>query len=151
MHFTDILSFCFSILGLYGLVYYLRFLIPRNILPYVSEILTEAEDLLHRAEITGVIPRPNDYRSALTSYKVVMPLPMDGHLTDCCSYSSQFLRIRMESHRAPGIFQQLQLAVQHGLTCKLYNLSSRVVAIKVEIEVRWTFFFFIPTINEGLS
>ena len=36
MQFTDILSFCFSILGLYGLVYYLRFLIPRNILPYVS-------------------------------------------------------------------------------------------------------------------
>ena len=57
MQFTD---FCFSILGLYGLVYYLRFLIPRNILPYVSAVLAEAEHLLDRAESTGVIPWPND-------------------------------------------------------------------------------------------
>jgi hypothetical protein len=69
MQFTDILSFCFSILGLYGLVYCLRFLIPRNVLPYVSSVLTDAERLLGRAESTGVIPRPNDYRSALTMYE----------------------------------------------------------------------------------
>ena len=73
MQFTDILSFCFSILGLYGLVFYLRFLIPRNVLPYVSAVLTEAEHLLDRAESAGVIPRPNDYRSALTSYETVIP------------------------------------------------------------------------------
>ena len=36
MRFTDILSFIFSILGLYGLVYYLRFFMPRNVLSYVS-------------------------------------------------------------------------------------------------------------------
>jgi hypothetical protein len=135
MRFTDILSFCFSILGLYGLVYYLRFLIPCKLLPYVSAVLTEAEHLLDRAESTGVIPCPNDYRSALTLYEAVVPLPTDGHLTDRHSYSSQFLRIRVESHRAPGILQQLRLAVQCGLTCKLYALSSRVVAIKVEIKV----------------
>ena len=69
MQFTDILSFCFSILGLYGLVYYFRFLIPCNLLPYVSAVLTEAEHLLDRAESTGVILRPNEYRSALTLYK----------------------------------------------------------------------------------
>src|ERR1700679_4100635 len=135
MRFTNILSFCFSILGLYGLVHYLRFLIPRNVLPYVSAILTEAEHLLNRAESTGVIPLPNDYRSALTLYKAAIPLPTDGHLTLCHSYSNQFLRIRMGSHRAPGILQQLRLVVQYGLTCKLYTLSSRVVAIKVEIKV----------------
>ena len=72
MRFTDILSFCFSILGLYGLVYYLRFLIPRNLLPYVSAVLTEAEHLLGRAESIGVIPQPNDYRLALTLYEAVM-------------------------------------------------------------------------------
>ena len=44
-----------------------------------------------------------------------MPLPTDDHLTDHYSYSNQFLRIRMESHRAPGIVQQLRLAVQYGL------------------------------------
>ena len=43
-------SFSFSILGLYGLVYYPRFLTPHNVLPYVSAILTEAEHLLDRAE-----------------------------------------------------------------------------------------------------
>ncbi|KAF8501524.1 hypothetical protein F5888DRAFT_1887879 [Russula emetica] len=64
-----------------------------------------------------------------------MPLPTDGHLTDRHSYSNRFLRIRMESHRAPGILQQLRLAVQYGLTCKLYTLSTRVVAIKVEIKL----------------
>ena len=136
MQFTDILSFCFSILGLYGLVSYLRFLIPRNVLPYVSAVLTEAEHLLDRAESTSIVPRSNDYRLALTLYDAVMPLPTDGHLTNRHSYSNQFLRIRMESHRAPGILQQLRLAVQYGLTCKLYTLLSRVLAIKVEIKVR---------------
>jgi hypothetical protein len=76
MRFTDILSFCFSILGLYGLVYYLRFLIPRNLLPYVSAALTDAEHLLDRAESTGIIPQPNDYRSAVTSYEAVVPLAL---------------------------------------------------------------------------
>jgi hypothetical protein len=78
MRFIDILSFCFSILGLYGLgvFYYLRFLIPRNLLPYVSAVLTEVEHLLDRAESTGVTPWPNDYRSALTLYESVVPLPL---------------------------------------------------------------------------
>jgi hypothetical protein len=125
MQFTNILSFCFPILGLYCLVYYLRFLIPRNVLPYVSPVLTEAGHLLDRAESTGVIPRPNEYRSVLTLYKAVMPLLIDGHLTDCHSYSNQFLRIRMENHRAPGILRQLRLSAQYGQTWKLYTLSSR--------------------------
>jgi hypothetical protein len=125
MQFVNILSFCFSILGLYSLVCYLRFLIPRNVLHYVSVVLSEAEHLLDRAESTGVIPQPNGYRSVLTVTS------LDHH-----SYSNQFLRIRMESNLAPGILQQLRLAVQYGLTCKLYTLSSRVVEIKVEIKVR---------------
>jgi len=61
MYFSDILSLCISILGLYGLIYYLRFSIPRNILPSVSAVLTETEHLLDRAESTGVIPQSNDY------------------------------------------------------------------------------------------
>ena len=61
MRFTDTLSFSFSILGLYGLVYYLRFFIPRNLLPYVGAVLADAGHLLDRAESMGVIPQPNDY------------------------------------------------------------------------------------------
>ena len=146
MQFTDILSFCFSILGLYGLVYYLRFLIPRNFLSYVSAVLTEAEHLLDRAESTDVIPQSNDYRSALTLYESVVPLPTDCHLTDQHRCASEFLQIRMESHRAPGILRQLRLAVCCGLTYRLYSLSSRVEAIKIKIEVCWNalIFFFLP-------
>jgi hypothetical protein len=143
MRFTDILSFCFSILGLYGLVYYLRFLIPRNLLPYVSAVLTEAEHLLDRAESIRVIPQPNDYRSALTLYEAVVLLPTDRHLTDQHSCASEFLQIRMESHRAPGILRQLWLAVWYGLTCKLYTLSSRVQGIKIKIEVYWNALLFL--------
>ena len=146
MQFTDILSFCISILGLYGLVYYLRFLIPRNVLPYVSAVLAEVEHLLDRAESTGVIPRQNDYRTALTLYEDIVPLPTDHHLTDQRSCASEFLQIRMESHRAPGILRQLWLAVWYGLTFRLYTLSSRVEAIKIRIEVCWhaLLFPFIP-------
>jgi len=117
MRFADILSFCLSILGLYGLFFYLRFLMPRNHLPYVSAVLTEVEHLLNRAESIGVIQQPNDDRSTLTS----------------CA--NEFLRIRMESHQAPGILQQLWLAVWYGLTCKLYMLASQVEAIKIKIEL----------------
>jgi hypothetical protein len=71
MRSIDVLSFCFSVLSLYGLVYYLRFLLPgRNLLPYVSAVLSEAEHLLDRAESTGVVPQPNDHRSALSPYIV---------------------------------------------------------------------------------
>jgi hypothetical protein len=81
MRFTDILSFCFSVFGLYGLVYYLRFLMPRNLLPCVSAVLTEAEHLLDHAESTGVISWSNDYRSAFTLYKAVMSLPTERTVT----------------------------------------------------------------------
>ena len=145
MRFTDILSFSFSILGLYGIVYYLRFLIPRNLLPYVSTVLTDAEHLLDHAESTSIIPQPNDYRSALTLYEAVVPsnLPTDRHLTDQHSCANEFLRIQMESHHAPGILQQLRLAVCYGFTYRLYMLSSRVEAIKIKIEVCWNALLFL--------
>ena len=143
MQITDILSFCFSILGLYGLVYYLRFLIPRNLLPYVSAVLAEAEHLLDRAESTGVLPQPNVYRSTLKLYEAIVPLPIDCHLTDQHRCASEFLQIRMESHRAPGILRQLWVAVWCGLTYRLYTLSSRVEAIKIKIEVCWNALLFL--------
>ena len=142
MRFTDILSSCFSILGLYGLVNYLRFLIPRNNLPLVSAVLAEADHLLDRAESTSAIPQPNDYRPDLTSYEAVMLLPTDHNLTDQRSCACEFLQIRMESHRAPGILRQLWLAVWYGLTWRLYVLSSRVEAIKITIEVCWNALLF---------
>ena len=135
MHFIDILSFCLSILGLYGLIYSLRFLIPRNVLPRVSAVLADAERLLDRAESTGVIPHPNDYRSTLAMCGAVIPSVNRPSPSLIDSYGNEFLRMRTESHRAPGILQQLRVAFRRGLTCRLYMLSSRVEAIKVKIEV----------------
>jgi hypothetical protein len=67
MDFSNILGLCISILGLYGLICYLRFLITRNVFPRAEAVLAEAEHLLNRAESTGVIPQPliNEYRSTL--------------------------------------------------------------------------------------
>ena len=73
--------------------------------------------------------------------EAIVPLPTDQRLTDQRSCASEFLQIRMESHRAPGMLRQLWLSVWYGLTCKLYTLSSRVEAIKIKIEVCWNTFF----------
>src|SRR5712691_7710504 len=70
-----------------------------------------------------------------TNEAAVVSSPADHHLTDHRSCASEFSQIRMESHRAPGILQQLRLAAWYGLTCKLYTLSSRVEAVKIKIEV----------------
>jgi hypothetical protein len=84
MDFSDNLSLCISILGLYGLIYCLRFLIPRNSLPRVSDVLNETKYLLDHAESTGVILRPNDYRSTLAMYEDLIPLlcKQNCHLTN---------------------------------------------------------------------
>jgi hypothetical protein len=43
----------------------------------------------------------------------------------------------VDSQRSLGIFQQLRLAIQYGMAYKMYDLMSRIDAIKAEIEVRW--------------
>jgi len=41
----------------------------------------------------------------------------------------------MESNHAKGTFQQLRIAVQGGLTCRLYALYYRIETIKSRLEV----------------
>ncbi|KAI9510489.1 hypothetical protein F5148DRAFT_1178845, partial [Russula earlei] len=65
MRFIDILSLCLSLLGTYGLMRYLRFLLPRNITPSLSVLANETQQLLHRAEGVGAIPQGSKYRSHL--------------------------------------------------------------------------------------
>ena len=43
--------------------------------------------------------------------------------------------MRMESNHAKGTFQQLRIAVQGGLTCRLYALYYRIETIKSRLEV----------------
>ena len=52
------------------------------------------------------------------------------------SSANQFAMMRVESNRAPEIFNQLRVALLHGLTHKLFSLYYKIEAIKSELEVR---------------
>ena len=59
--------------------------------------------------------------------------------------------MRMESNQARGLFQQLQAAIQSGLTYRLYSLSGRIGAIKSNLEVRCTTYLAYLIIVNGAS
>ena len=46
--------------------------------------------------------------------------------------------MRLQSNHARWLFQQLRLAIQRGLTCRLYVLYYRIECIKSELEVSQT-------------
>ena len=46
--------------------------------------------------------------------------------------------MRLESNRARGTFNQLRIALLHGLTCKLFSLYYQIEVIRSELEVRFT-------------
>ncbi|KAH9032566.1 hypothetical protein EDB85DRAFT_1201931 [Lactarius pseudohatsudake] len=123
MDLIEWLGFCLSILGTYGVVIYLRLLIPCYIIPNVSSMLNNAERSLAHAVTIGALPEMSDYR------------------VDLEILASRFARMRIESHRSPGVFPQIWLAVRHGLTCRLYSLASQIRAVGREVEFhrwRWT-------------
>ena len=72
MDFLGVLSLCLSILGIYGLVLYLRFLLPRNVVPHVAARLSEALEILDRAESIGAIPQASEYRTTLAMYEAIV-------------------------------------------------------------------------------
>ena len=78
MRFIDAFTLILSLLGVYGIVYSLRLLLPRNIVPLVSTSLNEAMTLLGHAEAIN-IPNMNDYRSNLAMYArgCTLPTPTD--------------------------------------------------------------------------
>ncbi|KAH9032592.1 hypothetical protein EDB85DRAFT_1204601 [Lactarius pseudohatsudake] len=117
MSFFDIFGFCVSILGMYGTVVYLRCLLPRHIIPNVSAMLHDAQDTLARAVTAGAIP------------------DISGHGLDLESFASELARMRIHSHRSPGLFQQIRLTVQHRLTYRLYSLSSQISAVRLRVEL----------------
>jgi hypothetical protein len=59
--------------------------------------------------------------------------------------------MRIESHRSPGFFRQIELGFRRGLTYRLYLLSSRIRAVKMRVEVRWTFIAIQQTIKVSVS
>jgi hypothetical protein len=68
MAFIDILSLILS----FGIIFSLRLLFPRNIVPLVSASFEEAVALLERAETTN-IPSVSEFRANLALYACLFP------------------------------------------------------------------------------
>ena len=65
MDVVDILSFCLSLLGIYGPILFVLYLLPRNVAPRLSTLLDKTQQLLRRAEEIGAIPPQNDHKRQL--------------------------------------------------------------------------------------
>ncbi|KAH9068029.1 hypothetical protein EDB83DRAFT_2595015 [Lactarius deliciosus] len=102
MGLVDTLGFCISV---FGLVIYLRFLLPHNLIPTISSMLTDAEQSLALATTIGAVV-------ILTHYH---------------SLARQLALIRIESHHSPGLFLQTWLAVRRAYG--LYSLASQIVVM----------------------
>ncbi|KAI9507987.1 hypothetical protein F5148DRAFT_1284520 [Russula earlei] len=114
---VDLIKFCLVILGAYRLIVSLRYMLPRDYLPFVSKEMSETQTLLVRAEAINAIPKASEHRTNLTNL------------------NAQFLPMRMESNRAAGFTRQLQLVFFSGLTIRLYLLNTKIEAIRVKIEL----------------
>lgn len=66
--FIDILGFCLSLLGIYGLVLNFRYLLPYQFIPVLSALLTVTRQLLDNAEAIGAIPSESEIRTRFTLY-----------------------------------------------------------------------------------
>jgi len=65
----DALSFCFSLLGIYGLLFYLRYLLPRYVVPSLSTLLNETQQLLRHAEVISAISPESEDKTQLDQYE----------------------------------------------------------------------------------
>ena len=65
MHVIDILSFSLSLLGIYGPVLLILYLLPRHVAPRLSAALDETYQLLRRAEEIGAVPLQSEYKCQL--------------------------------------------------------------------------------------
>jgi hypothetical protein len=66
MRFLDVFSLILSFFGFYGIVFSLRLLLPKNIVPLVLTALNEAMALLERDEAI-YIPSLGDYRANMAT------------------------------------------------------------------------------------
>ena len=65
----DALSFGLSVLGIYGLVLSLRYLIPCYMVPILSTQLNETQQLLNHAEEINAIPPESEHQTHLDLYE----------------------------------------------------------------------------------
>ena len=67
----DAISLSLSVLGIYGLVLSLRYLIPCYIVPSLSARLSETQQLLSHAEAINAIPPESEHRTHLDLYEEI--------------------------------------------------------------------------------
>ncbi|KAH9057236.1 hypothetical protein EDB87DRAFT_1632437 [Lactarius vividus] len=128
MAIVDILGFCISV---FGVVIYLRFLLPCNIIPVISTMLTDAEQSLALALTIGA-------SSELSNYRV-----------DLAMFARQLALIRIESHHSPRLAPQIWLAVRRAY--RLYSLASQIAVIRREVQVRSTTIGVFPITEKGIT
>ena len=59
--------------------------------------------------------------------------------------------MRLESNRAPGTFNQLRVALLHGLTFKLFSLYYQIEVIKSELEVMFHTLLVYHAVDDDIS
>lgn len=80
MRAIDILGFCLSVLGIYGPIFLINYMLPRNVAPLLSTRLDETQQLLGRAEEIGTVPPQSEYKLRLDRYE-------DLRILDCPNIS----------------------------------------------------------------
>lgn len=65
MPVIDILSFYISLLGIYGPIFLIRYMLPRNVTPILSTLLDETQQLLSRAEEISAVTSGSEYKCQL--------------------------------------------------------------------------------------
>ena len=65
MHGIDILKLCLSLLGIYGPILFVLYLLPRNVAPRLSILLGETQQLLRHAEEIGAVLPQSEYKHEL--------------------------------------------------------------------------------------
>jgi hypothetical protein len=140
MQLLDIIGFGLSAIGTFGLVFSFRLLLPRNVIPHVSVALDEVVILLDRAEDINAFPNASEYRATLAMYEDARNYLCPSESLTQHSFRNQVVRFRTESHRSPGILQQLKLVFLSRFPYKLYAISAQIEAIRLKVEVRLIFF-----------
>ena len=77
----DAVSFGLSVLGVYGLAFSLRYLIPCYVVPLLSARLNETQQLLGHAEAMNAIPPDSEHRAHLDWYEDLYFDRLSSHTT----------------------------------------------------------------------
>ena len=65
MSVIDVIDFSLSLLGIYGPILLILYLLPRNLAPRLFTLLDETQQLLRRAEELGAVPPQSEYKHRL--------------------------------------------------------------------------------------